>query len=307
MGLTENTSSTSSLLCVVGQDISDAEEAFSVLGNRLRVQIMEVLADGSDRKPVSFTDLYEAIDSSNTSQFSYHLKELTGRYVQQTPAGYVISDAGRRIVQSAKAGEYTLQPEFDPVEVSTQCPYCAGTSAKATYDGRLATIHCLSCENSVLRYDLRPGHVADRDSFQALKAADRQLSAEVSSALDGVCQRCGGTTILKFLTGSEVAPVSVLVVSDCQQCGTRLSAPIEIALFHHREVGSRYRNDNALEPTAPTWDVLSMLSDWTVEVDESNVATVIIPENEHIRFSLRCDDRVHRLMTAVSWQRPSSR
>ncbi|WP_171052423.1 helix-turn-helix transcriptional regulator [Haloterrigena sp. H1] len=82
----------------MGQDISNAEDAFSVLGSRLRVQILEALADGSDQEPLSFTELYEAVDSSNTSQFSYHLKELTGRYVQQTAFGDPLGEPTQEIV-----------------------------------------------------------------------------------------------------------------------------------------------------------------------------------------------------------------
>ncbi|WP_425495425.1 DUF7351 domain-containing protein [Natrinema halophilum] len=141
------------------------------------------------------------------------------------------------------------------------CPFCDGTSAEATSNGQLATIDCLSCGNTVLRYDLRPGHVADRNSLQALKAADRQMRAEVSSALDGVCQRCGGSSILKFLSGSEAEPVAVLVVCDCQQCGTRLSAPIEIAFLRHPEVGSRYWDNSVQVTTTPIWEMLPALSD----------------------------------------------
>jgi len=285
----------------VDQDISTAEDAFSVLGNRLRIQILEALADGSDQESLSFTELYEAVDSSNTSQFSYHLKELTGQYVQLTDAGYVISDAGRRIVQSVKAGEYTLHPEFEPIEVSTHCPFCDGTSAEATYDGQLATIDCLSCGNTVLRYDLRPGHVADRNSFQALKAADRQMRAEVSSALDGVCQRCGGSMISELRTESDVSPVTPLVVCDCRQCGCRLSVPIEIALLYHPEVVSRCWVDNVNAITTPTWELLAKLAEWNVKVDESNVITVVIPGEEQLRFNIRCDDSIQTsLMNAIS-------
>jgi|AntRauMinimDraft_4_1070384.scaffolds.fasta_scaffold00015_15 transcription elongation factor Elf1 len=296
------------LLSTVGQDISDAEDAFSVLANDLRVQILEALADESGQDPVSFTDLYEAVDGQNTSQFSYHLTELTGRYVQQTSTGYVISDTGRRIIQSVTAGEYTLHPDFEPIDISTHCPFCNGTSAEATYNGQLATIACLSCGETVLRYDLRPGHTADRNSVQALKAADRQMRAEVSSALDGVCQRCGGSMVVEFLTESEAEPAVVLVVCDCQQCGTRLSAPVEMALLHHPEVISRYWGESVNVTTTPTWELLPELFDWNVEVDESGVATVVIPGREQLRFRVRCDEQVQTSLTdTVSRERPSSR
>ncbi|WP_411966165.1 hypothetical protein [Haloferax sp. YSMS24] len=267
-----------------------AEAAFALLASDIRLRILETLVDVPQRESLSFTELYDAVDAANTSQFSYHLKELTGQYVQRQETGYVISDAGRRIVQSIRADEYTLQPEFGPIAIETDCPYCGATSAEATYDGRLATIGCLSCANSVLRYELRPGHVANRSSLQALKAADRQMRGELSSAVDGVCQRCGGSMKLEFITGEDVAPATVLVVYECQHCMTTLSVPIEVALLHHPEVIAKYWDDNLNVTTTPTWELLSEISDWDVEVDEPNGVVVEIPGDKQLRFELERDE-----------------
>ncbi|WP_137285580.1 ArsR/SmtB family transcription factor [Halorussus salinisoli] len=270
-------------------EIPNVEDAFAVLASSLRLQILQALADETDGISRSFTDLYEAVDTSNTSQFSYHLNELTDRYVQQTEEGYVISDAGRRIIQSMNAGEYTLQPDFEPVTVSTHCPYCGETSAEATYDGQLATVDCLSCEFTLLRYDLRPAHVENRSPLQALKAADRQMRAEYGTALTGVCPRCGGSIDLDVLTGSKVDPATALIVCDCRHCGTTLSAPVEIALLHHPEVVSRYWDEDVNTVTTPIWEMLSHLAKWSVELDESEPLTVVAAENERIRIDVSCE------------------
>lgn len=268
-------------------DISDAEDAFAVLANRIRLQMLRRLSAGSDQSSCSFTELYEAIDIANTSQFSYHLNELTGHYVQQTDGGYAISDAGLRIVQLVNAGEYTVRPEFDPVEVSTHCPYCDGTAAEARYSGRFATVDCLACENTLLRYDLRPAHVADRDSYQALKAADRRMRAEFRTALDGVCQRCGGSVDSTLVTGAAVDPARALLQVPCRQCGTELSAPVKIALLHCPEIRSRFDDEPVGLLTTPTWELFERLSTWRIELDEAESLTLRIPAADPIRIDLR--------------------
>lgn len=262
------------------QDVSNAEDAFAVLANAVRLQILEALADAPDEVPRSFTELYDGVDTSNTSQFSYHLNELTGRYVQHTEEGYVLSDAGRRIVQSVRAGEYTLEPDFEPVEVSTYCPYCEGTSAEATYDGRFVPVDCLSCGNAVLRCELRPAHVTNRDPLQALKAADRQARAEFGSALDGVCQRCGGSVQTELIHGSESGPPTAVLACDCRHCGSALSAPVELSLVHHPEVISHCWERDLDALTAPTWELLSFVSDW--EVDATGTTAEVTIESRRI-------------------------
>lgn len=270
-------------------EISNVEDAFAVLASNLRLQILQALADETEATPLSFTELYDAVDTSNTSQFSYHLNKLTDQYVQRTEEEYVITDIGQRIVQSVNAGEYTIQPKLEPVSVSTYCPYCGETSAEATYDGQLATVDCLSCDFTLLRYDLRPAHVENRDSLHALKAADRQMRAEFGTAITGVCPRCGGSIDLDVCTGPTVDPATALIVCDCQHCGTVISAPVEIALLHHPEVISRYWDEDVNTVTTPIWEMLSCLAKWSVELDESESLTIVTAENEQIRIDVSCE------------------
>ena len=266
----------------MSQDISQAEDAFGVLASQLRLKILEALTERDDGSTVSFTELYERVDSTNTSQFSYHLQELTGQYVHQTADGYGISDAGRRIVQAARAGEYTTQPEFDSVTVSTHCPYCGATTAEASYEGELVTVDCVACANTILRYDLRPGHVEDRDSNQALRAADRQMQAELGSAMDGVCQRCGGSIDTALHTGPDVSPATALLTCDCLHCGTRLAAPVEVALVQPPRVACHATEESAGTQPVPTWERLPVLSTWDVAVVDETTATISLDEQQFV-------------------------
>ncbi|WP_114578666.1 helix-turn-helix domain-containing protein [Saliphagus sp. LR7] len=270
-------------------DLSDTEDAFSVLASSVRLEILRTLRDSADGSPSSFTELYNAVDVASTSQFSYHLHELTDRYVDHTDDGYVISDTGRRVVRSVNADEYTLQPEFEPVDVSTYCPYCAETDAEATYDGQLAAVDCRSCGFTLLRYDLRPAHVADRNSLEALKAADRQMRAEYGSALVGVCQRCGGSIETELVTGEDADPATAILVCDCRYCGTLISAPVSIAILHHPDVISKCLNETVDTMATPIWQLFELVSAWDVVLDGPNDVAVVRTEIRHIRIDARAD------------------
>lgn len=268
----------------------DAEDAFAVLASQLRLRILEALRDTDTGRRYTFTELYEAVDGPNTSQFAYHLDRLVPRYVQQSEEGYVVTDAGRRIVQSVSAGEYSIEPELEPVQVSTHCPGCGETAATATYDGRLAIVSCRSCEGELLRYDLRPAHVADRNSRAALRAADRQMRAEFDSAIDGVCQRCGGSIEVGLETGPNAEPATGVVTCDCAHCGVSYSGPVEMVLLSHPPVVAHYWATDLDTRTAPLWEVLEHLSEFLVEPVDSTEVLVEVPSGE--QFRIRVTDTI---------------
>lgn len=265
-------------------DSSDVEDAFAVLASDFRLQILDTLREDDADRRYSFTELYAAVDAPNTSQFSYHLEKLVPKYVDHTEQGYVIRDAGRRIVQSMNAGEYSVVPEFEPLAVSTHCPNCEETAATATYDGRMATVCCQTCGDELLRYDLRPAHVADRGSREALRAADRQMRAEFDSAVDGVCQRCGGSIEAGLETDPNAEPPTSIVTCDCAHCGVSYSGPVEMVLLSHPSVIAHYLAADLNTRTAPLWEVLEHLSEFLVEPVDSTEVLVEAPSGEQYRI-----------------------
>lgn len=274
----------------MNSNASDAEDAFAVLASRLRLRILDTLRETDTDRRYTFTGLYQAVEGPNTSQFAYHLDRLTPRYVQHTDDGYVITDAGRRIVQSMNAGEYSVEPELEPVEVSTHCPGCGATAATATYDGRVATVCCRSCGGELLRYDLQPAHVDDRDSRAALRAADRQMRAEFDSAVDGVCQRCGGSIRAGLETDTIEDSATCIVTCDCAHCGVSYSGPVGMVLLSHPAVTAHYWATDLDTRTAPLWEVLEHLSGFVVEPVDSTEVVVELPSGE--QFRIRVTDTI---------------
>lgn len=267
-------------------DFLNAEDSFAVLANRLRLQILEKM-DEQSGSHCSFSDLYQAVDATTTSQFSYHLKELTPQYVQQTNDGYAIRDSGRRLVESVRSGEHTVEPEFEPFSLSTHCPCCGETTASASYDGQLAQVDCTSCSTNLLRYDLRPAHVANRTSREALIAADRQMRAEYDTALAGVCQRCGGTITTELHTGSTAEPATASITCDCEHCGGSCTAPVEVALLTHPVVTAWFMDDGIDVRSIPLWNVLSELSKWRIETQGPNAVLVELSDTDRLQVQIR--------------------
>lgn len=269
--------------------ITDAEDAFAVVASRLRLQILKTLDDAAGEAR-TFTHLYREVDADNTSQFAYHLEEFHPHYVQRSTEGYAIRDVGRRLVESVNAGEYTVEPEFEPFTLDTHCPHCGTVSARATYDGQLATVSCESCGTSLLRYDLRPAHVASRTAREALVAADRQMRAEFGAAIDGVCQRCGGTTTAELHGGADASPATAILACECDHCGASHSAPVPIALLGHPPTMCHLAEHGQNPHETPVWKLLPEVATWDVESSAPSTATVSLPSGR--RVTVHVDDGV---------------
>ncbi|MFB6206666.1 MAG: ArsR/SmtB family transcription factor, partial [Haloglomus sp.] len=72
------------------------DEAFGVLGNETRIQILQTLGEADG--PLSFTELRDRVGIRQGSQFNYHLDKLVGHFVRKTDDGYELRLAGRRVI-----------------------------------------------------------------------------------------------------------------------------------------------------------------------------------------------------------------
>jgi len=108
-----------------GGDGADArtlppDDAFAVLGNETRMEILRALgaADG----PLAFSTLRERVGVRDSGQFTYHLDELTGHFVERSDEGYRLRRAGERVIEAVLSGAVTEAPEREPtLEESVEC------------------------------------------------------------------------------------------------------------------------------------------------------------------------------------------
>lgn len=88
---------------------SSPVEAFSLLANEDRLAILDAVARAHDRgdAPVSFSTLRETVGVRDSGRFSYHLQELTGRFLARSSDGYSLHEQSCaplvQVVASAEA------------------------------------------------------------------------------------------------------------------------------------------------------------------------------------------------------------
>jgi hypothetical protein len=72
------------------------DDAFALPGNETRVEMLRTLGDADE--PMSFTELFDQVGASDSSQFNYHLDKLAGHLVRSSDDGYELQRAGDRLI-----------------------------------------------------------------------------------------------------------------------------------------------------------------------------------------------------------------
>jgi len=253
-------------------DVSPGE-AFAMLGNELRVDILRALAQvdeeaGDAERGRSFSSLYDQVEVSNTSTFAYHLGKLTGTFVRETDDGYRLTYAGLKVVRAIQAGTYNRRPEFESVELESLCPVCGETRFETSHEDDVLLLRCVECETPLVSYLLAPGQTADRTSMEVMESCSRYIRDEYSMAVDGVCAECLGKMEGRVERVDEPVEGSYLHVVECGQCGHRLTTPVELHLSYHPAVIAFYWDHGVDLPETTFWDLLRYLlsGEWETEV-----------------------------------------
>ncbi|MEF8881368.1 MAG: helix-turn-helix domain-containing protein [Halapricum sp.] len=185
-----------------------AEEAFALLGNDTRIRILRAL--GAAEGPLSFSTLYERVDVQGSGQFNYHLEQLVDHFVRKTEEGYVLTRAGRRVVEAVLAGTVTEDPTVERTPVDEACAYC-GAPIEVTWAAGSVILYCTECagkygeehatdkrgapagEGYLGRYSLPPAGVEGRTPEEMLRAAWTWGRLEMMAVASGICPRCSGS------------------------------------------------------------------------------------------------------------------
>ncbi|GAA0228899.1 ArsR family transcriptional regulator [Haladaptatus pallidirubidus] len=245
------------------EDRADPTDAFSVLGNEIRMAVLRALvdaeADGVDT--LAFSELFEATSADNTAGFSYHLRQLTDHFIRKTERGYALTYAGREIARAIRAGTYTDSVDFDPIEVDDPCPFCREESFEARGEDNYVVIECSACDKPTLTLPFPPGGHRAHDRDGLLTAFDRHHRYRLSLMSDGVCPECSAPADARIGyfdsdTSSESKENSRPQVRfDCDRCGCRLRSPVTLAVLEHPEVISFYHRHDKDIRERPVWNV----------------------------------------------------
>lgn len=275
-------------------DDKDAADAFALLGSDVRLGVLRALADaerthGDDPGPydVGFSTLYDVVDIDSSSAFAYHLDELTGIFVEQTKAGYRLSDRGQRVVRAILAGTYTDRPEFGPVTLDGYCPVCRASTLRAVHEVDRLVVACADCETRLVSEELTASQVAGRSDDEVLQSVAVRIRADLGQATDGVCGACGGRIDSSVETietpNGDAIDTRPMFHGDCRACRRSITAPIECCLCYHPAVSGFYWDHGVVLRNEPLWETLRRLDgdEWqTNPVDEGYNSRIILDGDE---------------------------
>ena len=219
-----------------GPSMVAPDEAFSVLGNETRIDILQTLGDAEG--PLSFTELRDRVGIRQGAQFNYHLDKLVGHFVGKTDAGYTLRQPGRRAVQAILSGAVTADPTFEPTGSEFSCRHC-GASVEVGYRRGEMQLSCPECggnyEKSAVRESdhdteygnlanmpLAPAAIQGRSPAGVLRAAATRGHLDALAASSDLCPRC---------SASVESIVDVCKNHDatgrlCDQCDHRLAVRV---------------------------------------------------------------------------------
>lgn len=143
------------------------EEAFSVLGNETRMEVVKLL--GRSKDPLSFSELFDRVDYDTASNFTYHLDRLDGHFIRQTDDGYELTQRGNRVHQAVLSGAVTDSPRVEPAELDEECYHC-GSNIWIDYRNQFAYIYCPGCDGN---YGVPTSELVER-------LGDPELATELS-------------------------------------------------------------------------------------------------------------------------------
>lgn len=220
------------------QSVMAPDDAFGVLGNETRMNILRVLGEADE--PLPFSELHDAIDVRDSGQFNYHLDKLRGHFVEKTDDGYELRQAGYRIIEAVLSGAITETPEVEPTNIGQSCPHC-GASLEVTYRDEGVHLFCTDCPGTYDRGGstdetatqpksgyigtvlLPPAGIRDRTPPEITSAAMTWSNLEVAAATSGICPRCSAP----FEESVNVCDTHNRSGGLCENCGRRYAAIID--------------------------------------------------------------------------------
>lgn len=223
-----------------GRSTITPEEAFSLLGNETRMEILQVLGAAGYGESLTFEQLRDRVDIRDSGQFNYHLGKLLDHFVEKTDNGYVLLPNGHRVVEAVFAETMTGAAELPSSMVRHPCPWCSADTEVEFLEQRLYR-YCPSCpgtyghtalpgvsvdpeERGYLGFlNFPPAGSVDRDPEEAVAAATIWHHLRFLNPANGMCPRCGAPST------ARVEPCLAHGSSEeiCESCGYRHALRID--------------------------------------------------------------------------------
>jgi len=210
---------------------SETASAFDVLGQEIRIAILEALvqqrAEAPDTPAASFSELRDRVGVADSGQFNYHLGKLTGQFVQKTDAGYELNAAGQEVAGAILSGSFEADSQRGPTELDAPCRECGEPVTVHYEDGKIA----VECENGHLNHsDYIPGHLVERLSLPAaMRLATLMGQQDLELLIRDTCPYCYG----QIDSSIALADGQPILDGQCRQCGFLFQGPASLVVLTH--------------------------------------------------------------------------
>lgn len=267
------------------------DDAFSVLGNETRIEILQTLGEAD--KPLSFSELRDRVGMRDSGQFNYHLDQLAGHFVRKSDDGYGLRQAGQRVIEAVLSGAVTETVTLAPTRLEIPCPYCSA-DVEVSYREERLFLRCTECvgsfgdiestseafgtlsEGAVSLLYLPSAGFQGRTPRELVETTAAWTQTQAVLNANGICPRCSGTVTHSVdvcpdhQTDVEICPqcntrFAVLFQSRCTNCSHERGGGFNLYLIGDARVRSFFES-RGVELLSPAWDGNSPFADYEEEV-----------------------------------------
>ncbi|EMA57653.1 winged helix-turn-helix domain-containing protein [Halorubrum kocurii] len=271
----------------------EAAAAFDALGQEVRIGILEALVQervDDPRSPgASFSELRERVGVSDSGRFNYHLDRLTGRFVQETDAGYELNAAGQKVVGAVLSRSFGSEGQSGPTALNAPCRAC-GETVRARYEaGKLL----VECDNGHLNHsDYLPGSLVEERPLPEVTALAALLGQQdLDLVTRDVCPSC----YRAIESGVVLEAGAPVLEAQCHDCGRFFRAPISLAVLTHPVLQAFYLERGRDVREASLWSLPFLTDSDRAHVDSESPLRVTVDasyDGDALRFSLNEDASV---------------
>ncbi|SFL49442.1 hypothetical protein SAMN04487950_3973 [Halogranum rubrum] len=277
-----------------------ASDAFQALGSESRMAVLRSLADD---EPKTFSELFDASSEDTTAGFAYHLRQLTGLFVQKRDdERYELTYAGRAVVRAIPSGTYTESVDREDIGLDDDCPFCGETALAATVEDNVTRVFCRDCDSPVLRLSFPPSGYRGRDEADLAAAFDAHHRHRIEAFGDGVCPECGGVVTARLRPVEPVESddeastdedhVPIQAAFDCETCGSSLRCPVSLTVLSHPAVVAFYHDHGVDITSRPLWNVGSEWRERRISRDPWCLGIRTRLDDEELHLYVARDGRV---------------
>jgi DNA-binding HxlR family transcriptional regulator len=177
------------------------EEAFALLGNEIRIDIIWALSKTPDES-LSFSELRSRIDVPDSGQFNYHLTELLGSFVRRDEGEYELTFAGTQVVGAIFSGSFNQRGAPLTVELDSTCAICESVLL-VEYERECVTISCPACDDLIASFGFPPGAFENRTTDDLARTFNTWIRSLLTATVNGFCLICAGRMRGSIIDNSE--------------------------------------------------------------------------------------------------------